>query len=134
MPCRSSSGGPEPERRWASTGGAYSAGSNCAGWGGEGVEEPGNVERRVTRRRPGPTSSRRSLPRSPSSRGRRSRPRTAGFAAHAGDRYVCADRQTSPADPAMLTLRDLLSDLDVRAAAGDGGLDASVRWVHISEL
>jgi purine catabolism regulator len=34
----------------------------------------------------------------------------------------------------MLTLRDLLSDLDVRPAAGDGGLDAPVRWVHISEL
>src|SRR5215217_8242564 len=34
----------------------------------------------------------------------------------------------------MLTLRDLLSDLDVRLAAGDGGLDAPVRWVHISEL
>src|SRR5689334_18614177 len=34
----------------------------------------------------------------------------------------------------MLTLRDLLSDLDVRPAAGDGGMDAPVRWVHISEL
>jgi PucR family transcriptional regulator, purine catabolism regulatory protein len=34
----------------------------------------------------------------------------------------------------MLTLRDLLSDLDVRPAAGQGGLDAPVRWVHISEL
>ena len=34
----------------------------------------------------------------------------------------------------MLTLRDLLSDLDVRTAAGSGGLDATVRWVHISEL
>src|SRR5213075_900859 len=34
----------------------------------------------------------------------------------------------------MLTLRDLLSDLDVRPAAGDGGMDSPVRWVHISEL
>jgi purine catabolism regulator len=34
----------------------------------------------------------------------------------------------------MLTLRDLLHDLDVRHAAGEAGLDASVRWVHISEL
>src|SRR5688500_15208101 len=34
----------------------------------------------------------------------------------------------------MLTLRDLLSDLDVRTAADGGGLDAPVRWVHISEL
>src|SRR5690242_35436 len=49
-------------------------------------------------------------------------------------RYVCADRRNSPADLAMLTLRDLLSDLDVRPVAGDGGLDAPVRWVHISEL
>jgi purine catabolism regulator len=34
----------------------------------------------------------------------------------------------------MLTLRDLLRDLDVRIVAGEGGLDAAVRWVHISEL
>src|SRR3954465_13330791 len=34
----------------------------------------------------------------------------------------------------MLTLRDLLSDLDVRPASGGQGLDAAVRWVHISEL
>src|SRR3712207_9344597 len=34
----------------------------------------------------------------------------------------------------MLTLRDLLRDLDVRPAAGGAGLDAPVRWVHISEL
>src|ERR671917_599099 len=34
----------------------------------------------------------------------------------------------------MLTLRDLLSDLDVRPAAGGEGLDAPVRWVHISDL
>src|ERR687898_630025 len=34
----------------------------------------------------------------------------------------------------MLTLRDLLSDLDVRPAAGGEGLDVPVRWVHISEL
>jgi purine catabolism regulator len=34
----------------------------------------------------------------------------------------------------MLSLRDLLGDLDVRLAAGADGLDAAVRWVHISEL
>jgi purine catabolism regulator len=34
----------------------------------------------------------------------------------------------------MLTLRDLLRDLDITPAAGAGGLDAAVRWVHISEL
>src|SRR5215203_739412 len=34
----------------------------------------------------------------------------------------------------MLTLRDLLSDLDVRPASGGQGLDAAVRWGHISEL
>ncbi|MBV9837719.1 MAG: PucR family transcriptional regulator ligand-binding domain-containing protein [Solirubrobacterales bacterium] len=34
----------------------------------------------------------------------------------------------------MLTLRDLLRDLDVRVLAGESGLDAHVRWVHISEL
>lgn len=34
----------------------------------------------------------------------------------------------------MLTLRDLLRDLDVRVLAGESGLDLPVRWVHISEL
>jgi len=34
----------------------------------------------------------------------------------------------------MLTLRDLISDLDVRPASGGEELDAPVRWVHISEL
>ncbi len=34
----------------------------------------------------------------------------------------------------MLTLRDLLRDLDLQLLAGDGGLDLPVRWVHISEL
>src|ERR687894_2973143 len=34
----------------------------------------------------------------------------------------------------MLSLRDLLGDLDVRLAAGADGLDVAVRWVHISEL
>jgi purine catabolism regulator len=34
----------------------------------------------------------------------------------------------------MLTLRDLLRDLDVRVLAGQAGLDLPVRWVHISEL
>jgi purine catabolism regulator len=34
----------------------------------------------------------------------------------------------------MLTLRDLLRDLDLALLAGEGGLDLPVRWVHISEL
>jgi purine catabolism regulator len=34
----------------------------------------------------------------------------------------------------MLTVRDLLKDVEVRLLAGEGGLDLPVRWVHISEL
>ena len=34
----------------------------------------------------------------------------------------------------MLSLRDLIRDLDVRLVAGEAGLDRPVRWVHISEL
>jgi purine catabolism regulator len=34
----------------------------------------------------------------------------------------------------MLTVRELLRDLDVQVLAGEGGLDLPVRWVHISEL
>ena len=34
----------------------------------------------------------------------------------------------------MLTVRELLRDLDVRLLCGEAGLDAPVRWVHISEL
>jgi PucR family transcriptional regulator, purine catabolism regulatory protein len=34
----------------------------------------------------------------------------------------------------MLTVRELLKDLEVRLVAGDGGLHLPVRWVHISEL
>ncbi|HEV2062122.1 MAG TPA: PucR family transcriptional regulator ligand-binding domain-containing protein, partial [Solirubrobacteraceae bacterium] len=34
----------------------------------------------------------------------------------------------------MLTVRELLSDLDVEVVAGETALDAAVRWVHISEL
>ncbi len=34
----------------------------------------------------------------------------------------------------MLTVRDLLSDLDVRVVTGEAGLELPVRWVHISEL
>src|SRR5215217_3562763 len=34
----------------------------------------------------------------------------------------------------MLTLRDLLSDLDVRTVSAPAQLDVPVRWVHISEL
>ncbi len=34
----------------------------------------------------------------------------------------------------MLTVRELLGDLDVRVLAAEGHLDAPVRWVHITEL
>jgi PucR family transcriptional regulator, purine catabolism regulatory protein len=34
----------------------------------------------------------------------------------------------------MLTVRDLLRDLDVRVVAGGASLDSPVQWVHISEL
>src|SRR5919202_6985464 len=34
----------------------------------------------------------------------------------------------------MLTVRELLTDLDVRLMAGEAHLDMPVRWVHISEL
>jgi len=34
----------------------------------------------------------------------------------------------------LLTLRELLRELDVRVLAGEDGLDRAVRWVHISEL
>ena len=34
----------------------------------------------------------------------------------------------------MLTVRNLISDLDVRLHTGDASLDLPVRWVHISEL
>jgi purine catabolism regulator len=34
----------------------------------------------------------------------------------------------------VLSLRDLIRDLDVRLVAGEAGLDRPVRWVHISEL
>jgi DNA-binding PucR family transcriptional regulator len=34
----------------------------------------------------------------------------------------------------MLTVRELLGDLDVRVLAGEENLDVPVRWVHISEL
>jgi DNA-binding PucR family transcriptional regulator len=34
----------------------------------------------------------------------------------------------------MLTVRELLRDLDVRILTDEAGLDAPVRWVHISEL
>ncbi|HEY2005703.1 MAG TPA: PucR family transcriptional regulator ligand-binding domain-containing protein [Solirubrobacteraceae bacterium] len=34
----------------------------------------------------------------------------------------------------MLTVRDLISDLDVRLHTGEAALDLPVRWVHISEL
>jgi purine catabolism regulator len=34
----------------------------------------------------------------------------------------------------MLTVRELLKDLDVSLVAGEGGVDLPVRWVHITEL
>ena len=34
----------------------------------------------------------------------------------------------------MLSVRDLLKDVEVRVLAGAGGLDLPVRWVHISEI
>ena len=34
----------------------------------------------------------------------------------------------------MLTVRDLITDLEVRVLAGETGLDLPVRWVHMSEL
>src|SRR6476469_6457635 len=34
----------------------------------------------------------------------------------------------------MLTVREVLGDLDVRLLAGEDNLDVPVRWVHISEL
>jgi purine catabolism regulator len=34
----------------------------------------------------------------------------------------------------VLTVRELLRELDVRVLAGEAGLDLPVRWVHISEL
>ncbi len=34
----------------------------------------------------------------------------------------------------MLTVRELIADLDVRLLAGEGGVDLPVRWVHMSEL
>src|SRR5919205_458829 len=34
----------------------------------------------------------------------------------------------------MLTVRELLGDLEVEVLAGEAALDAPVRWVHISEL
>jgi PucR family transcriptional regulator, purine catabolism regulatory protein len=34
----------------------------------------------------------------------------------------------------MLTVRELLKDLEVRLVAGEGGLHLPVRWVHITEL
>jgi purine catabolism regulator len=34
----------------------------------------------------------------------------------------------------MLTVSDLVRELDLRVLAGDNGLEAPVRWIHISEL
>jgi purine catabolism regulator len=34
----------------------------------------------------------------------------------------------------VLTVRELITELDLRLDAGEGGLDLPIRWVHISEL
>ena len=34
----------------------------------------------------------------------------------------------------MLTVRELLKDLDVRLLTGEAAVDVPVRWVHITEL
>ena len=34
----------------------------------------------------------------------------------------------------MLTVSELLSDLDVRLLTGESATDVPVRWVHISEI
>ena len=34
----------------------------------------------------------------------------------------------------MLSVRELIGDLDVELLAGEAQLDTPVRWVHISEL
>src|SRR4051794_2680308 len=34
----------------------------------------------------------------------------------------------------MLTVREVLADVDIALLAGEGHLDMPVRWVHISEL
>jgi purine catabolism regulator len=49
-------------------------------------------------------------------------------------RYVVQIGEPHSPKWTMLSLRDLLSDMDVRLWAGTDGLDAAVRWVHISEL
>jgi purine catabolism regulator len=47
---------------------------------------------------------------------------------------MALDRSAKGRAGGVLTLRDLLRDLDVALVAGDAGLDRPVRWVHISEL
>ena len=34
----------------------------------------------------------------------------------------------------MLTVRELIGELDMRLLAGDSGIDLPIRWVHMSEL
>src|SRR5438876_6930830 len=34
----------------------------------------------------------------------------------------------------MLTVREVLADVDIALLAGEGHLDMPIRWVHISEL
>ena len=47
---------------------------------------------------------------------------------------AAARTDAPPAHLTMLTVRELLRDLDVHVRAGAESLDAPVRWVHISEL
>ena len=55
---------------------------------------------------------------------------------HRGRKADALGRSGEPAGEkrSMLTVRELLRDLDVRLLAGEQALDLPVRWVHISEL
>ena len=114
---------------------------------GQGPRDQGDLQRRGVRlaaARPahaGPLRARADLP--------RRRPRRPGHPVlAAADRRPRAVRRDggrpaarargrlAAAGPALdvLTLRELIRDLDVRRRGGRGGLDRAVRWVHISEL
>ena len=59
----------------------------------------------------------------------------AGPGHHVGGQHPCARSLKSQAAPGpMLTVKDLLSGLDVRLLSGQAAIDVPVRWVHISEL
>src|SRR5581483_12393857 len=59
-----------------------------------------------------------------------------GGRSHAPDRRRRrgAARSAAPTASLMLTVRDLISDLEVELHTGEESLDLPVRWVHISEL